>query len=324
MPGPMPAPAAEPTRDLRSAAGTVAAEDAVTLALAKQGDRPGFVKTMLRIPDPGRAAIAIALCLALFVSDLVTSAGLNQAQLYAVAMLPLYRMRSKWLLWSVVSLAIVLSAAGYLLDPPADVWDGVIDRLFSVLVILTVAVGMSKVAQSERRLLLESMTDPLTGLLNRRRFTDLSNREEARSRRHGLPFSVLMIDIDHFKRINDEHGHPVGDQAIKALADICTGASRPHDILARYGGEEFVMTLPQTREDGARVVAERIRSRVEASSLATGTAMVRFTVSIGVSSYAKDMAFQQVIERADQALYEAKRGGRNRIVDLPPATGLAA
>jgi diguanylate cyclase (GGDEF)-like protein len=239
-------------------------------------------------------------------------------------MLPLYRMRSKGLLWSVVSLAIVLSAAGYLLDPPADVWDGVIDRLFSVLVILTVAVGMSKVAQSERRLLLESMTDPLTGLLNRRRFTDLSNREEARSRRHGLPFSVLMIDIDHFKRINDEHGHPVGDQAIKALADICTGASRPHDILARYGGEEFVMTLPQTREDGARVVAERIRSRVEASSLATGTAMVRFTVSIGVSSYAKDMAFQQVIERADQALYEAKRGGRNRIVDLPPATGLAA
>ncbi|MEJ0068861.1 MAG: GGDEF domain-containing protein [Pseudomonadota bacterium] len=182
---------------------------------------------------------------------------------------------------------------------------------------------MTKLAAYERQLFLESVTDPLTGLLNRRQFMTLSTREAHRSRRHGLLFSVLMLDIDHFKRINDTYGHPIGDEAIKALADICNKALRPHDLLARYGGEEFVLTLPQTNTDGAHVVAERIRGMVEAFALETEQGTVRFTVSIGVSSYKNGKPFEQIVSRADQALYKAKQSGRNCVIDLPPENGLA-
>jgi diguanylate cyclase (GGDEF)-like protein len=131
-----------------------------------------------------------------------------------------------------------------------------------------------------------------------------------------------MLDIDHFKRINDNFGHPVGDLAIKALAEICNQALRPHDILARYGGEEFVLTLPHTDEAGARVVAERIRKAVEQLELASASGPVRFTVSIGLSIYKKDLSLEHILERADQALYKAKQAGRNRIVSLPFETDL--
>jgi diguanylate cyclase (GGDEF)-like protein len=291
--------------------------DATRSKLGEVG-RPGWLQAFLRLSDDRRAALVVALCLALFAADLVTSAALNESQLYAVALLPLYRLRDKSLLWAIVGLAIVLSVLGYLLDPLPNPWDGAANRVFSVLVILMVAIGMTIVAKSEHRLRWEAMTDPLTGLLNRRRFLELSNREEDRSRRYDLPFSVLMVDIDHFKRINDGHGHPVGDRVIQALADICTKALRPHDILARFGGEEFVLTLPQTPADGAYIVAERIRRMVEVCAVETDNASVGFTVSIGMSSYEKGQRFDQVVARADQALYEAKHGGRNRVVGLPP------
>jgi diguanylate cyclase (GGDEF)-like protein len=122
-----------------------------------------------------------------------------------------------------------------------------------------------------------------------------------------------MLDIDHFKKINDTYGHPVGDLAIKALAEVCSNALRPHDILARYGGEEFVLTLPHTPADGARTVAERIREQVQKLEVPSDQGMVRFTVSIGVSTYASGEAFDQIVERADKALYVSKQSGRNRV-----------
>src|SRR5258708_28380829 len=103
-------------------------------------------------------------------------------------------------------------------------------------------VCLSKLSEYERALLLQSMTDPLTGLLNRRSFMDLSGKEETRARPHGNPFSVLILDIDHFKKINDTYGHPVGDLAIKALAHICSKAQRPHHLLARKCRREIVLT----------------------------------------------------------------------------------
>ncbi len=277
----------------------------------------------LKTPDWVRAAIAVLLCTALFTSDLITDVEVNESQLYPIALLPLYRIRSKQLLWLVAGLAMALTALGYIVDPPADIWDGVTNRTFSIVVLFVTAAGMSKLAEYERRLLIDSITDPLTGLLNRRHFMALSSREETRSRRHDLAFSVLMLDIDHFKRVNDTYGHPVGDLAIKALADICTKALRPHDILARYGGEEFVLTLPQTDTDGARIVAERIRAMTEQLALATDQGTIRFTVSIGVTTYRRGKDFEQVIGRADQALYRAKQNGRNQVVDLPLENGLA-
>jgi diguanylate cyclase (GGDEF)-like protein len=170
---------------------------------------------------------------------------------------------------------------------------------------------------------MESITDPLTGLLNRRRFTELANREVTRSRRHRLVFSVLMLDIDHFKRINDTYGHPVGDLAIKAVAEVCTQALRPHDLLARYGGEEFVLTLPQTESEGAHTVAERIRAKTETLTVPSEHGPVRFTVSIGISTYQSGQPLECVVARADEALYEAKQSGRNRVVILPLDPALA-
>ncbi len=282
-----------------------------------------MVQAWLKLPDSLRALVALLLCSGLFMSDLVTSVEMNESQLYPVAMMPLYRVRSKILLWTVAGFAVFLTVFGYWMAPPDDMWDGATNRAFSMIVIVVTALAMNKLAEYEHRLLIESMTDPLTGLLNRRYFTELSRKEETRSRRHGLAFSVLMLDIDHFKRINDTYGHPVGDLAIKALADICAKALRPHDILARYGGEEFVLTLPHTEPDGANIVAERIRTMVEQLEIATEQGKVRFTVSVGISTYKNGKAFEQVVERADQALYRAKQDGRNRVVTLPLENGMA-
>jgi len=282
-----------------------------------------MLELWLKVPTVGRAAVAALMCLGLFTSDIITSVEMNEAQLYPIVLMTLYRVRSRLLLWGFTAFAVFLAVAGYLIDPPADIMDGVTNRVFSIITIIVVAFGMVKLAAHEHRLLIESVTDSLTGLLNRRHFMALSSREETRSRRHDLVFSVLMLDIDHFKRINDTYGHPIGDLAIKALAAVCNKALRPHDILARFGGEEFVLTLPQTDREGALVVAERIRQAVEQNEVATEQGPVRFTVSIGVSTYRRGKAFDQVMETADQALYRAKEGGRNRVVDLPLNGNLA-
>jgi diguanylate cyclase (GGDEF)-like protein len=156
----------------------------------------------------------------------------------------------------------------------------------------------------------------------------MSSKEEARARRRGTLTSVLMMDIDHFKRINDTYGHGVGDQVIKALAEVATKGLRPTDILARYGGEEFVVTLPETDGDVAHLVAERLRASLEQAVVkADGVGEVRFTVSIGVATFATGVALARAMERADQALYRAKDGGRNRVEItelLEPAIAAAA
>ena len=276
-----------------------------------------MVESWLKLPEWVRVLVACLVCFALFTADLVSSRELNEAQLYPIAMLPLYRIRTRYLLWIICSLTVVMTLAGYLIEPSDDMWGGMTNRVISLFVIGLTVFGMGKLATYEERLLIESMTDPLTGLLNRRYFDEQTRKEVARSRRHGLRFSVLMIDIDHFKRVNDSYGHPVGDLAIKALAEVCSNALRPQDILARYGGEEFVLTLPHTSSDGAGVVAERIRQTVEQVVLDTEAGPVRFTVSIGISTYSRDLPLEQIVGRADEALYRAKQRGRNCVVVLP-------
>src|SRR5271170_5386432 len=229
--------------------------------------------------DVSRIIVACLFCAGLFASDLFSTVEMNESQLYPLALILLYGVRIRYLLQAVCALTILLTVLGYALDPPTDVWDGVTNRAFSITVVLGTAICLTKLSQYERRLVVQSMTDPLTGLLNRRSFLELSGKEETRARRHGNPFSVLMLDIDHFKKINDSHGHPVGDLAIKALAGVCGKALRPHDILARYGGEEFVLTLPHTPAEGARIVAERIREAVEQTTVPSDNGPVRFTVS---------------------------------------------
>ena len=170
----------------------------------------------------------------------------------------------------------------------------------------------------------QARTDPLTGLLNRRsleaRIHDLGNT--------GLPFVVAYGDLDHFKMLNDVHGHDAGDRALRLFARVVRDSVRPIDVPARYGGEEFVIVLPDCSIDNAFTVIERIRSQLR-GGLANAT-VPPFTVSFGVAASEPGLTFSQTLEAADQALLCAKRTGRDRIViagageaseeGTPPAT----
>ena len=160
-----------------------------------------------------------------------------------------------------------------------------------------------------------SVTDGLTGLMNDRHFREQAHREHSRARRHNDPYAILMMDIDHFKKINDVYGHPVGDIVLREMATIFREAVRLTDLPARYGGEEFIVFLPRTRLPEAVVVGERIREAVERKVFAAPSPMLHCTVSIGAAGYlpGSEGTEKTVIELADQALYSAKRGGRNRV-----------
>lgn len=169
--------------------------------------------------------------------------------------------------------------------------------------------------------------DPLTGLGNRRSFDESLPGAQRRARRQGLGLAVLMIDIDHFKRLNDTYGHPEGDRRLQAVAAIIDGClQRGDDLLARYGGEEFIAALPSSDVAHAMAMGERIRVAVEDAALPSGPSSV--TVSIGVAWLAADARQEpdSVVERADQALYRAKRAGRNcvRGEALPERTAAPA
>ena len=159
-------------------------------------------------------------------------------------------------------------------------------------------------------------TDALTRLVNRRRFHELAELEISRSRRFIKNFSVLMLDIDNFKSINDTYGHDVGDKVIAYIGDMCRNELRDIDIAGRLGGEEFAILLPDTSPETALQVAERLRHEIENYEMEfSGGAVLKFTVSIGcVSSTDLSLDVEQLLKRADQCLYEAKKSGRNRVV----------
>lgn len=165
-------------------------------------------------------------------------------------------------------------------------------------------------------------TDALTGVANRRAFFDVLGVEFRRSKRYGRELSVLMLDLDHFKDVNDRWGHPFGDHVLCQTTDIIAANVRESDILGRYGGEEFALALPETPEASALGVGEKLRAALEAHEFRmedtppAGEPPVRLTISIGVASLPveEDQDEVELIGRADQALYEAKRTGRNRVV----------
>ncbi|MBF0356148.1 MAG: diguanylate cyclase [Alphaproteobacteria bacterium] len=166
----------------------------------------------------------------------------------------------------------------------------------------------------EQELRRHATTDFLTGIANRRHFIDMAEREFARAKRYGHSLSVVMLDIDHFKRINDTFGHPTGDKVVRAMAAICQKALREIDHLGRMGGEEFAILLPETGLEKGLQAAERVREAVETTpvELDDGQPPIFFTTSAGVSAMtAKEMGFDQMLSRADRALYAAKKAGRN-------------
>lgn len=163
----------------------------------------------------------------------------------------------------------------------------------------------------ERRELLDQANlDPLTRVCNRRKLTDILDEETARSNRYGTPLSAMVLDIDHFKAINDTHGHDAGDAVLVELAARLSGTLRQVDRLARFGGEEFVVVAPGIGLTEALELAERLRSRVADEDF---TAVGRITVSIGVAAHRPGQTVEALLKRADTALYRAKDGGRNKV-----------
>ena len=168
-------------------------------------------------------------------------------------------------------------------------------------------------------------TDPLTRLYNRRVFLLWCDKELAVSQRTGTPFSLLMMDIDHFKRINDSFGHEAGDIALCTAVERMQSSIRGIDVLARWGGEEFAAVLPNANPEAALVVAERVRANVERILLparrigeALKSPMIRLTVSVGVATWSgPEDSVQEMLRRADASLYQAKAAGRNRVLAAP-------
>jgi diguanylate cyclase (GGDEF)-like protein len=164
-----------------------------------------------------------------------------------------------------------------------------------------------------------SLTDPLTGIHNRRHLFARLDMELARAQRFNTQVSVLVIDIDHFKRFNDSFGHPAGDEVLKGVARVIESSIRRIDTVARVGGEEFVVVLPGTGKADAGEVAEKLRRAVERTSLSPTEARP-VTISLGFCTYPSDGAdAQELVEGADRALYAAKRAGRNRVTAYEPA-----
>lgn len=171
----------------------------------------------------------------------------------------------------------------------------------------------------------QAASDALTGLPNRRAFDKQFNAEFKRARRFGEALSLLLIDVDHFKSINDQHGHLVGDDVLRRLATILRGhLPREFDILARCGGEEFAVVLPNTDREGALAIAERLRDGVAREPILTASGPLPITVSIGIGGLSNRASTDQltthdVFDEADRCLYESKRHGRNRVTARPPA-----
>jgi diguanylate cyclase (GGDEF)-like protein len=177
---------------------------------------------------------------------------------------------------------------------------------------------------ANRRLAELSETDALTGIANRRQFDRRLAEEWLRALRHGLPLALLLIDVDHFKRFNDRHGHPAGDACLRRIAGLLVRrARRPDELVARFGGEEFVVLLPHTDAEDARVQAERCRDAIDGAAIPHDDSPLgpSVTLSIGIATIPVDADEhdpQQLVRLADAALYRAKREGRHRVVAAPP------
>ncbi|MCR4347929.1 MAG: GGDEF domain-containing protein [Sulfuricaulis sp.] len=246
-----------------------------------------------------------------------------------IALLPPGRLRFSWYVLTALIIIFIIGYGAYI---PAF-WgsherlsDLVVPAVFFLVAcfVLLVNILSLETARNMQRLRVfeqESITDPLTGIYNRRYLERRLTDEIARANRYGMPLSVLLIDIDHFKRVNDIYGHQVGDLVLEGMAQLIVTTLRTTDIVARYGGEEIMVIAPSTPVKIAADLAERLRKIVENASfevpieLDCDISALGVTVSIGVACigpHTKDM--QDLIQSADKALYRAKSEGRNRVV----------
>jgi len=263
--------------------------------------------------------VGIPLSAVLFYVDVHLPISLAGGSPYVVLVLLGLLSQSRGAVVALAGLASLLTILGHLFTPPVvPAHFGLINRLLALITIWLIAV-LSLVhlnAQLRARDHLEWMAnyDGLTGIHNRRFVMDQMERLVKMAQRYGQPFAVLMLDVDHFKRVNDRRGHVVGDEVLRMVCAVSRRCIRDVDILGRYGGEEFLVLLPNTDREEARMVAERIRHAVRAARAPVPGDPLRVTVSLGVSVYGAETTHAQaLVAAADAALYRAKRGGRNRV-----------
>jgi len=229
------------------------------------------------------------------------------------------------------ALALLARAAGALADPQATAAHASIFLTMPLLAGYATVLGASVaflLMQTERAdftAKLLASTDPLTGAYNRRTFLELMEKELSRARRFDTPLSLVMLDLDHFKRVNDTHGHLVGDRVLQRFADLVRAELRKEDVLFRYGGEEFCVLVPDVAGPGAVTLADRIRTSVERQPLLIDGKEIPVTTSAGVAARIEEGPedVDRLVNRADEALYIAKRRGRNRVASVALGTRVA-
>ncbi|MDX1517419.1 MAG: GGDEF domain-containing protein [Woeseiaceae bacterium] len=271
----------------------------------------------LRVQEAGLLAAGFAVFCFLF--DLSQPLGVAGGMPYVALPLLGLLARSPRMIMVTACIGVVLTCAGFWLSPPgAPLHAVLLNRGLSVaMIIIIAAISLRHMAIGERlreSLERQASRDPLTGLYNRRYVFSIVTNELNRYRRYGEPFSLILIDADHFKRVNDEHGHCAGDAALQAIASACTDNVRTTDVVGRFGGEEFIVALPHTTATDAAVVAERIRGHIERSKPQYGDRQIDVTLSLGIADAGAGVdSFDELLKAADVALYAAKRGGRNRV-----------
>ncbi|MBD3658089.1 MULTISPECIES: GGDEF domain-containing protein [Marinobacter] len=224
----------------------------------------------------------------------------------------------EWCLVFLTPFVIFLVIAPFAGIPRAMLLPLLFDPMVMVVITLvaTAAVRHLRIREflARQELTEIASTDQLTGLLNRRPMHPLMVHEVNRARRTGTPFSIVLGDLDRFKKVNDTYGHEAGDLVLQETARRLQAAIRAQDIVCRWGGEELLILLPETGPEGAGQVAEKIRAAMDDAPVQTGNEVIHQTISLGVSSFRPDDTVTTLISRADEALYEAKSAGRNRVV----------
>jgi diguanylate cyclase (GGDEF)-like protein len=219
------------------------------------------------------------------------------------------------------TLMLVYRGVDELLRPTALIFESTLSHVlaFGVIgllpVLSTICFLLLCTDDCQRELQRAARVDFLTGVCNRRAIDDLAQRTIAAARRHGMPLSIMIIDVDHFKRINDAHGHQAGDVALVETVRRIRDSLRAEDLVGRLGGEEFVVVMPNTDGDSAIAAAERIRAAFASLPMQIGGSAMSITVSVGVSLLAPgDSLFSHLLRRADHAMYAAKAAGRDRVM----------
>src|SRR5690606_34815221 len=236
-----------------------------------------------------------------------------------------------WALTGLLAMAVLvfgISALTYLtpdttwpwLNWPDDVAEfALVFSTVSLSILNSFVLGYIVVNRLVQRLEHLSHHDALTGLLNRRAIEYLLDREDQRLQRFGDPFSVMLVDIDYFKRINDRLGHAAGDAVLCAVSRTLQSKAREVDRVARYGGEEFCILLPHTLQEGAHQAAERLRAAVNHIDIPWNDEQISVSISVGLACAAEPgEPLQSLLKRADEALYQAKAEGRNRVILAAP------